>query len=221
MELFLEDKISLVEIIRWANVIYDEMFDSDEYEILTNRLVNDILLELKDMEDCVENTSDLTENDFIYAITVFNKFLNQLKGNINYTETYKVVFNTDDFENDLKELIKESFEILSKEQTLSPSLVESLKSRIENNSCLKKEDIFILEIMNSMLMVNENNKLGNKNVFIGTLGKSVDSHKLNDELRYLKSLYSAFKGEYGFRFSLSLKANRIRYTNIYFLDKCC
>lgn len=215
--MFLENKIPLVEITGWASVIYDEMFDSNEYDILTNRLVNDILLELKEIED----SSNLAEYDFIYVSSMFNKFLNQLKGNINYTETYKVVLDTDDFENDLKELLKESFEIVSNGQILSPSLVESLKSMIENNKCLKKEDIFILETMNSMLMVNESNKLRNKDVFIGTLGKSVCSHKLNDEMRYLESLYSGFKGECEFRFSLSLKSSKIQYTNIYFLDTCC
>lgn len=197
------------------------MFNSGGYNILTNRLVNDILVELKEIEDDVEDVSNLTENDFIYVTSVFNKFLNQLRGNVNYTETYKVMFNAEDFENDLKEVIKESFEVVSKDLILSPSLVDSLKLMIENNNCLRKEDIFIFEIMNSILMVNESNKLRSKDVFIGTLGKSVCSHKLNDEMRYLKSLYSAFKGECGFRFSLSLKANEIRYTNIYFLDTCC
>lgn len=196
------------------------MLDSDGYEILTNRLANDILIELKEMEDDVEDSSNLEENDIVYVRGLFNKFLSQLKGDINYTETYKVVLNTDDFEDDLKELIKESFKTLSNEQVLSSILVDLLKSRIEKSNCLTKADILTLELMNSMLLVNEGYKSKNKDVSIGTLGKAVDSYTLNDEMSYLKSLYSAFRGECGFRFSLSLKGNSIRYANIHFLDSC-
>ncbi|QSX06699.1 hypothetical protein JYG23_04395 [Sedimentibacter sp. zth1] len=207
-----------MEIVKWANAVFDEIFDSNEYDFLKYRLANDILIELKDMEEDVEDVSNLTEDENVYVIGMFNRFWSQLKGDTNYIETYKVVLSADDFENDLKELIKESFGLLSKEHVLSSALVDSFKNRISKNSCLTKKDVLILEIMNSMLLINESYKSKNKDVFIGTLGKSVESHKLNDEMTYLKRLYSAFKGECEFRFSLSLKANNILYTNIYFIN---
>lgn len=221
VELFLHDKISLVEIVKWANITSDKMFDSDENEILINRLVNDILIDLKEMEDDVEDLYNLNENDVAYIKDVFNKFLSQLKGEVNYTETYKVMLSADDFKDELKVLINEAFKSLSNEQVLSLATSELIKSNIERSNCLTKADILILEIMNSMLLVNECYKSMKKDVLIGTLGKSVDSHKLNDEMRYLESLYMAFEGKCGFRFSLTLNATNILYTNIRCLDSSC
>ncbi len=210
VELFLNNNLSLFEAIKLSNNIYDKMLELDEDDILSNRVVNDILLEIIN----IENSVDLTSNNLVYETSLFNTFMNLLKGEETYFEIYKVLFSYDDFDNNLRKDIDDAIITILKGDILSQSRRELLEHRLQNHDCLRKEDIVLFEIINSILLINKKNKLNNSNLFVGTLGINVDKYNLSDEIAYLKNLYLIFKGDYAFRFTIMLKGNIVLYTNI-------
>jgi len=214
---FISNKISLPELIHWANISYDKFFYNHEHEQLENRLINDIFIRLREFEDEIEDLEDLNEKERDYVNEECKVFLNQLAGNVNYIEVYKIL-NDDSVQNsDLNKLFNDVYELLNNGEVLSHQLLERVKWWIDSNQCKSRTSIIISEILHSILFVNESIKVKSDEIFIGTLGMCKNKHSYKDELKYLNSLLCAFKGECEYRFTIALNANKVLYTSIYII----
>lgn len=213
--LFLSEKISIKELIYWANKVYDNFFASKEYEYLKYRLINNTLIELKDLEDDLENVNCLSEEEHDYITDVLKNDLCYLNGEVNYIETYKVKLNSENIDASIKKIIEDSLELISNKKEFSSNLINSLNKIISNNPCLTISDILVNEMVNSILLVKESIVSDTSEILIGTLGKSTDSHKREDEIDYLEKLNLAFSGRNSIRFSLVINAEKLLLTNIF------
>jgi len=210
-------EITIANLVCWVNQIYEQFFNSKEYEYVKYRLINNILIELKDLDDDLDNVNSINYEEQKYVNELLQKELSYLNGEENYFETYKIKLNNFERFNIFKPVIEDSIQHVLSQNDLTVQAIESLKKLISIDSSLTINDILLNEIVNSILMINDANKSVGQMVSIGTLGKSVGLHKVSDEGEYLIKLYSALKGDNSFRFSLAFNSKSILYTNIFVL----
>lgn len=217
--LSLEGEISIKDFVCWIKQIYEQFFNSKCYECVKYRLINNILIDLKDLEDDIVNIDSLSNDEKNYVIELLNKEISYLNGERRYLENYKIKLNVD-FENcSYKHVLEESIHFVLCQKELTANMIESLIKLTNSDLCVKVEDILINEIVGSILLINEANSSIDQMVPIGTLGKLVNPHRVLDENEYLKELYFALSGNRSIRFSLAISADRLLYTNIYVLNE--
>lgn len=218
LTLSLAGKIPIVDLVYWVNQTYEQFFNFKKYECVKYRLINNILIELKDLVDDIDNINSINDEEQKYIDESLKKELSYLNGEESYFETYKIKSNSFEGNAFLKQMIEDSIQLVLNQKELSGHAIESLKKIISSDSCIAVEDILLNEVIDSILMINEANTLVDQIVSIGTLGKPVDSYTVPDESEYLKKLYSALKGDNAIRFSLAINAESILYTNIFVLS---
>lgn len=211
-------ELSIADLVRWVNQIYEQFFNSKEYEYVKYRMVNNILIDLKDLDDDLDNVNSINEVEMKYVNELLKKELSYLNGEERYFETYKIRLIKLERFNDFISVIEEPIRLVLSRGELSVQTIESLKKLISRNSCLTIYDILLNEIVDSILMINDANASVDHKVSIGTLGKSVSLHTVSDECEYLIKLYSALIGNNSIRFSLAINSESVLYTNIFVLS---
>lgn len=218
LNLTLAGEIPIADLVSWVKQIYEQFFDSKEYESVKYRLINNILIELKDLDDDLDNVNSINDAEKEYVNEVLKKELSYLNGEERYFETYKIKSNSIERFISFEQIIEDSIQLVLSQNKLSKQVIDSLRNLICRDSCITINDILLNEIVDSILMINEANASVDQIVSIGTLGKSVDLHTASDEGEYLIKLYSAFKGDNAIRFSLAFNAENLLYTNIFVLS---
>jgi hypothetical protein len=215
LNLALTGKIKIVDLIEWVNQIYEQFFFSQEYKYVTYRLINNILIELKDLADELDNINSINEKEQVYVNELLSKQLSYLSGEERYIEIYKIKINNFDKNDKHKKIIEDSIQTVLSQNELSTQKIESLKKLIIKTSNLTVDNILINEIIDSVLIINIANSSFNQFISIRVLGKLVNTHTLSSEIEYLNNLYSALKGDKSIRFSLAFNGKNILYTNIF------
>lgn len=218
LTLTLAGEITIADLVCWVNQIYEQFFNSKEYESVKYRLINNILIELKDLDDDLDNVNSINDEEQEYVSELLQKELSYLNGEERYFETYKIRLNNFERFNVFKPIIEDSIRLVLSQNELSVQAMESLKKLISRDSCITINDILLNEVVDSILMINDANASVDQMVSIGTLGKSVGLHTVSDEGEYLIKLYSALKGDNPIRFSLAFNSESILYTNIFVLS---
>jgi len=198
----------------WAEKRYDKFYRDGDYQKINLRLINEILIRIKDLQDEIEDIRTPNHAELKYVAEEVLEIIQYLKGSKNYSEIYKVKV---DGHNSNSMLIEKCIEKLLSGKIVEPILLDQIREKLSLLQISTKEDILYSEVLQSIILTNECLELNANHINIGTLGVNVNNHTLEEETRYLRRLVDVFSGNGAYRFSLVLKQNTILYTNFYLL----
>ncbi|WBW97423.1 hypothetical protein [Oceanirhabdus sp. W0125-5] len=218
LRLFMNDKINIHELTGWAEKKYNFFFERGDYKILNNRLINDILLEIRDLVEEISVEDVISKAENIYFKDQISAILELLLGKENYFEVYKIREICSDKYQPLCKVLDKLISLIICNKLIPKEELVKIKDYLLKENQITKEDIIISEIILTLFHLNEAIRVNSEEVFIGMLGNCKSGINVKEEKEYLMKLSEILHGKRAYRLSLGLNSTSIIYTNIVILE---
>ncbi|WP_127589236.1 hypothetical protein [Paenibacillus koleovorans] len=213
-------KLAEVEqLSRWADEQYRLLCRHGYDQYIRNRLLVDILMRLRDLNDPSLDDWDygFKESNSSYYLSEIEEIIEYLEGKRKYTEVISVKENLLVLPNNQSLLLFRFITELLTDRRLSDDDTDTLRKLLASTQVNTRSDYVLNETIVTMLHINESLQFSRDEIIsYGAVGiRNLNKVTLQQEKKILKDLLDIIEGKRAYRLSLCIVKQDICFTNIF------